>query len=71
VGRVGVLFYRDSQAENFDDAVCDGVCYSWADGVERRVGRDDGCGGWAGEWGDDTCALEYVDCEQCGDECRV
>jgi hypothetical protein len=38
--------------------------------VVWRVARDNGCGVGARGGRDDACAVEYVDCGECGDECH-
>jgi hypothetical protein len=45
--------------------------YPWPDRVVGRMAHNNACGTGSGEWSDDACAVEHVDCEQCGDECDV
>jgi hypothetical protein len=42
--------------------------HPWSDRLVGRMAHDNACRTGAGERSDDACAVEYVDCEQRGDE---
>jgi hypothetical protein len=42
--------------------------HPWSDRLVWRMAHDNACRTGAGERSDDACAVEYVDCEQRGDE---
>jgi hypothetical protein len=45
--------------------------HPWSDRLVWRMAHDNACRTGSGEGCDDACAVEYVDCQQCGDECDV